>query len=63
MASDDFLNASEAARLLMVDRHRVPELVEAGLLSARALPVRRKYRRDEVEALAAAMIRKGGATS
>jgi predicted site-specific integrase-resolvase len=58
----EFLHGKEVAEILGVERHRIPRLVENGLLSVRAIPnVRRRFLRSEVEDLATKMVRKGGA--
>jgi len=54
----EWLDAGAAAELLGVERRHIRRLARDGLLSVRRLPgVRPRYRRDEIERLAAASVR------
>lgn len=53
-AAADWIDATHAARLLGVDPRAVRRLAESGRISRRDLPVKSKFRRADVERLAAA---------
>ena len=60
MSTNGFITGTEAARILGVHRHAIPPLVTEGVLAVRSLPrTRRRFDRNEVQALAGKMTRHG----
>jgi hypothetical protein len=47
-----WIDGTEAARIIGVSRRNIPQLVHAGALHPRPLPVRRRFARVECENLA-----------